>query len=75
VLTTSSVIFHRLTVSRVERRSISHGFAKAEHTLGERVLEVAVGPGVTFEKFCQQIGAGDFQRVPNPFYLQFTVHF
>jgi ubiquinone/menaquinone biosynthesis C-methylase UbiE len=48
--------FYGLTVSRLERRSIAYGLAKARAAPGERVLEVAVGPGGTFKKLREQVG-------------------
>jgi len=49
--------FYGLTVSKLERRSIARGLARAKASPGERVLEVAVGSGETFTKLREQVGA------------------
>jgi ubiquinone/menaquinone biosynthesis C-methylase UbiE len=50
--------FYGLTVSKLERRCVSHGLAKATAVPGERVLEVAVGTGQIFAELCEQVGDG-----------------
>ena len=50
--------FYGTTVARLEHRAVSRGLARAEARPGERVLEVAVGPGIVHRKLAERVRPG-----------------
>jgi len=54
-----SILYGRAT-ARLHRDAVSRGLVKATPQPGERVLEVAVGPGVVHERLRGRVGASGF---------------
>lgn len=54
-----SLLYGR-TAARLEREAVSRGLTRAQVHPGERVLEVAVGPGHVHERLGRRLGASGF---------------
>ncbi len=53
-------LFYGRTAARLEREGVSRGLTRAQVRPGERVLEVAVGPGHVHERLGRRLGSSGF---------------